>query len=163
MNKVQVLGTMTRNCEIRYTQGGTAVASFGVAWNDRRKDQNGQIVEKAHFFDVTAWGKTAENINTYFRKGSRILIDGRLDFSSWTTQQGEKRSKVGIVVEKFDFIDRKSDGQGQPSAQSNGYPPQGQPAASYPPQGSQGQPAAAPAQAAPEIPEIDISEEEIPF
>ncbi len=146
MNKVQILGTMTRDCEIRYTQSGTAIGSFSVAHNEKKKGQDGQYQDVVHFFNVTAWGKTAENINQYFKKGSRILIDGRLDYQSWE-KDGQKKSKVGIVVEKFDFIDRKSDSQSgenysQPSPAQNTHASQPAPS---------------------NIPEIDIDSDEIPF
>lgn len=109
MNKVQILGTITKDIEIRYTQGGVAIASFGVAYNEKYKGQDGNYVEKAHFFDVTAFGKTAENINKFFHKGSRILIDGKLNHETWKSQDGSNRSKVSIKLENFDFIDRKAD------------------------------------------------------
>ena len=103
MNKVQILGTITRDVEIKFTQTGTAIGSFGIAYNEKRGDK-----EVSMFFDVTAFGKTAENIQKYFSKGSRILIDGSLDFQQWE-KDGQKRSKVGIKVNGFDFIDRKSE------------------------------------------------------
>ena len=160
MNKVSILGTLTRDCEIKYTQSGTAVASFGIAHNEKKKQQDGNYTDVAHFFDVTAWGKTAENINQYFKKGSRILIDGRLDFSQWTSQSGEKRSKVGIIVEKFDFIDRK-DNNIQPH--QNATPPNtqsySQPNTNTPPP-HQNAPQAHPQQ---NVPVIDIDENSIPF
>lgn len=108
MNKVQILGTITRDIELRYSQSGSAVANFGIAYNDKWKDQQGQVKEKAHFFDVSVFGKQAETINQYFRKGSRILIDGSLDFQQWE-KDGQKHSKVSIKMNGFSFIDRKSD------------------------------------------------------
>ena len=133
MNKVQILGTITRDIELRYTQGGSAIANFGIAYNDKWKDQNGETKEKAHFFDVSVFGKQAETINQYFNKGSRILIDGSLDFQSWE-KDGQKHSKVGIKMNGFSFIDRKSDSQGQqaPQQQQQSYQaPQQQSHTSY--------------------------------
>lgn len=112
MNKVHILGTMTRDCELKYAQSGTAIGNFGIAYNEKRKDQSGNYVDVPMFFDCTAFGKTAENINKFFHKGSRILLDGSLDFQQWE-KDGQKRSKVGIKVYGFDFIDRKSDTQQQ--------------------------------------------------
>ena len=109
MNKVQILGTMTKNVELKYSQSGSAIGSFGIAYNERYRDKNGQQVDKAMFFDVTVFGKQAETVNQYFSKGSRILIDGSLDFQSWKAQDGTNRSKVGIKMNGFSFIDRKSD------------------------------------------------------
>ncbi len=161
MNKVSILGTITRDIEIKYTPAGTEIVSFGIAVNEKWKNKEGQIQEKANFFECSAFSATARNINQYFRKGSRILIDGSLDFQSWTSQTGEKRSRVGIKVDRFDFIDRKSDNQGT----QQGAPAGGQPAyqaQNNAPAQARPTPAAQP-QAAPEIPEIDINMDDIPF
>ena len=107
MNKVSILGNMVRDCELKFTQNGLAIGSFGIAVNKKVKNQSGGYDDKAMFFDVTSFGKTAENINKFFSKGSRILIDGELDFQSWE-KDGQKRSKVGIVCNNFDFIDKKN-------------------------------------------------------
>ncbi len=114
MNTVIILGTITKEIEVKYTQSGAVIASFSVAYNERYKDKTGQQVDKAMFFDVTAFGKQGETINQYFHKGSRILIEGSLDFQSWKTQDGSNRSKVGIKLNGFTFVDRKSDNP-QPS------------------------------------------------
>ena len=116
MNKVQILGTITRDVEIKFTQTGTAIGSFGIAYNERRGDK-----EVAMFFDVTALGKTAENIQKYFGKGSRILIDGSLDFQQWE-KDGQKRSKVSIKVNGFDFIDKRTDNTAPSQPQSQPTP-----------------------------------------
>lgn len=121
MNKVQILGTITRDINLTYTQSGSAIANFGIAYNDKWKGQDGQMQEKAHFFDVSVFGKQAEIISQFFNKGSRILIDGSLDFQSWE-KDGQKQSKVGIKMNGFSFIDRKSDGVTTPQQQS--YPAQ---------------------------------------
>jgi len=148
MNKLQLLATITRNIEIKYTQSGTTIASFGVAYNEKRKQQDGSYADQAHFFDITAFGKTAENLNQYFRKGSRILIDGSLDFQSWTAQDGQKRSKVGIKLHSFNFIDRKADAPQQPQPQNNYSQPTQERPASQPQGGT--------------FPSIDVNQE-IPF
>ena len=152
MNRVTILGNITRDIEIRHTQSGTAIASFGIAVNRKWKDQNGQVQEEVSFFDVTAFGRQAEVIQQHMGKGSRILIGGRLKQESWTDQQGGKRSKVVIILEDFDFIDRKQDGgpsYGQAQQAPAGRAPAGQ---QY-----QQQPATQP------IPEVDFNEDSIPF
>ena len=149
MNKIQLLGTMTRDCELKYAQSGTAVGNFSIAWNEKIKSQDGQYADKAHFFDITAWGKTAENINKFFNKGSRILIDGQLQFSQWE-KDGAKRSKVDIKVNSFYFIDRK-DSHNQSQQHQNCL--QAQQSAQAPNQ--QG--------TTPSILEIEINEDETPF
>ncbi|MFK5937698.1 MAG: single-stranded DNA-binding protein [Sulfurimonas sp.] len=121
MNTVHILGTITREIELKYSQSGSAVANFGIVYNDKWKDAQGQMKEKAHFFDVSVFGKQAETVNQYFRKGSRILVDGSLDFQSWE-KDGQKHNKVGIKMKGFSFIDRKSDEQNS----NQGYQQQGQ-------------------------------------
>ena len=129
MNNVQILGTITREPELKYTQSGTAILSFGIAYNEKYKKQDGSFEDKAHFFDVTAFGKRGETINQYFSKGARILIGGSLDFQSWNDQQGQKRSKVSIKLNDFDFIDKK-DNQSN-NTQTNYQQPQQQQAQQY--------------------------------
>ena len=119
---------MTKDCELKYAQSGTAIGSFGIAVNKKIKNQSGGYDDKAMFFDVTAFGKTAENINKYFGKGSRILSSGELEFQQWE-KDGQKRSKVGIVCQQFDFIDKKDTSQ-VPS--DNNFQPARQPAPSVP-------------------------------
>lgn len=127
MNSVNIIGTITRDTELKYLPTGTAVCKFGIAFNEKIK-QNEQWADKAHFFDVTAWGKTAENINKFFHKGKHIGISGSLQFEQWQdSQSGQNRSKVSIKVDKFDFIGSKSDG-----ASYNGYDSDMQGASSVP-------------------------------
>ena len=140
MNKIQILGTITRNPEIKYTQSGAAICSFGIAYNDTYL-KDGNKVDKAHFFDVTAFGKTGENINKYFHAGSRILIDGSLSYEQWE-KDGQKRSKVGIKLNGFDFIDRKSDNENQGTQQ---------------PRQQQERPAHA------QVPDLQLDDSEVPF
>ncbi len=153
MNSVVILGTLTRNLELKYTDSGSCIGNFGIATNEKWKDAQGQMKEKAHFFDVSVFGKTAETISNYFHKGSRILIEGSLDFQSWQTQTGEKRSKVGIKLKGFTFVDRKSDAH-----QNNQDDP-----SRHNISGSMNKPAQhqAPTQAQPELPSLDVSD--IPF
>jgi len=150
MNKLQLLATITKDIELKYAQSGTCIASFSVAYNSKYKDQSGQYIEKASFFDVTAFGKTAENLQKFFHRGSRILIDGELDYQSWE-KDGQKRSKIGIKLHSFDFIDRKSDTQHQdaPQPSQNAHAHAG----TANQQAESGTP----------IPEIDIDTDQIPF
>jgi len=155
MNNVQILGTITREIELKYTQSGVAIGSFGIAYNEKRKQQDGSYGDVAHFFDITAFGKTAENINSYFQKGSRILLNGSLDFQSWTDNEGKKRSKVGIKVDSFDFIDKRDNSQPQTRQRQE---PQ------YEYQNAQGRPTQAPQRQMPQQPPvIDIDSDIIPF
>ena len=108
-NKVTVLGNLTRDPELRSTPTGQNVASFSLAVNRSWKNASGETQEAVDYFDCVAWGKAGEIINQYMQKGRPILISGRLASRSWE-QDGNKRSKVEIVVEDFNFI---GDGQGQ--------------------------------------------------
>jgi len=104
MNQVFLKGNMTRDPEQRFTPQGTATASFGIAINRRWNDQNGQLKEEVNFFDCEAWGKTSEVICQYFKKGKPILIQGRLKQDQWDDKAtGAKRSKVKVVVDRFEF------------------------------------------------------------
>src|SRR5574344_1163809 len=108
MNSVNIIGTMTRNIELKYLPSGTAIGGLSIAVNQDYKNQQGQNVEKTSFFEVKVIGKQAKTINTYFHKGSRIGISGSLEQESWTTNDGQNRSKVIIKLESFSFIDKKS-------------------------------------------------------
>jgi len=96
-NNVVIVGNVTRDPELRFIQSGTAVASFGLAWN-QRSSQGGE--EKAHFFDVTCWRDLAENVADSIEKGDRVVVYGRLDYRSWESENGEKRSAVQIVADE---------------------------------------------------------------
>lgn len=99
-NTVTVIGNVTRDPELRYLTSGVALASFGVAWNNRYKDRNGEQVEDTSFFDVTCWRELADNVAESITKGDRVIIYGKLEQRSWETQEGEKRSKVEIVADE---------------------------------------------------------------
>ena len=96
-NNVVIVGNVTRDPELRFIQSGTAVASFGLAWN-QRSSQGGE--EKAHFFDVTCWRDLAENVAESISRGSRVVVYGRLDWRSWQNEDGEKRETVQIVADE---------------------------------------------------------------
>lgn len=103
LNFVQIIGRLTAKPELRMTPNGSQVASFRVANNRTWKDKQGQKKEEAEFHSVVAFGRTAENIATYFEKGDEIFIQGRLKTSSWDDKNGGKRYKTDIIAEKFDF------------------------------------------------------------
>ena len=170
-NKVILVGNLTRDLELRYTPGGTAVASTGIATSRRFKGADGQQKEEVCFVDLTFFGRTAEIANQYLRKGSKVLVEGRLKYDTWEDQNGMKRSKHSITVENMTMLDSKGmspgaqGGYGQPQA-SGGYDQGGYGA----PQSGYGQPAQIPPASAPQqkaptenIPEIDIDDDEIPF
>lgn len=141
MNKVQILGTITRNIELQYANSGTAIAKLGIAVN-KRYTSNGEKKEEVSYFNCVAFGNTGENINTYFQKGSRILISGELKEDRWE-KDGQKQSRVSILIDGFDFIDKHTDSKKSAPKQEK---PQSQ-------DNYQGH----------DIPDIDISDEYIPF
>jgi len=101
-NNVTVIGNCTRDPELRFTAGGQAVASFGLAVNRRWQNrQTNEWEEVVSFFDVTCWAQLAENVAESITKGSRIIVSGRLDQRSWETQDGDKRSKIEIVADEI--------------------------------------------------------------
>jgi len=106
-NKVILAGNLTRDPELRYTPSGTAIAKFGLAVNRKWKDsQTNEMKEEVTFIDIDAFGRQAETIGQYLKKGRPILLEGRLKLDQWddkATQQ--KRSKLGVVLESFSFLD----------------------------------------------------------
>jgi single-strand DNA-binding protein len=102
--RVTLVGNLTRDPELRQTPGGTSVCQFGVAVGRRYKDNTGQWVDKASFFDVVVWGQQGENCAQYLSKGREVAVDGRLDQRSWDAQDGTKRSKVEIIAETVVFL-----------------------------------------------------------
>ena len=112
-NRVILAGNLTRDIELRETPGGASVADAGLAVNDRRK-QGDEWVDETSFIDLTLWGRTAENAAEYLSKGSPILIEGRLKQDSWQNEQGEKRTKLKVVVDRLQFL---SNGNGEKPSQ----------------------------------------------
>jgi single-strand DNA-binding protein len=105
-NKVILAGNLTRDPELRYTPKGTAIARLGLACNRKWKSETGELKEEVTFVDVDAFGKQAETIGQYLKKGRPILIEGRLRYDTWEDKQsGQKKSKLGVVLESFQFLD----------------------------------------------------------
>jgi single-strand DNA-binding protein len=113
-NKVILAGNLTRDPEVRYTPKGTAIAKLGMAINRTWKTETGETKEEVTFVDVDAFGRTAEVISQYLKKGRPILVEGRLKLDQWDDKQtGQKRSRLGVVLENFQFLDSgRGDGGG---------------------------------------------------
>ena len=112
-NKVLLLGNLTRDPEMRVTPKGTAVCQFGLAVNRQFKDDSGQMREEVTFVDLEAWGKQAETIAKYMTKGRPLFVEGRLKFDQWDDKAtGQKRSKLKVVLENFQFIGGREQGTG---------------------------------------------------
>ncbi|GAB4150085.1 MAG: hypothetical protein Fur0037_18510 [Planctomycetota bacterium] len=109
-NKVILMGNLTRDVELRTTQGGTAVAKLGMAVNRKWSSQNGEQKESTCFVDLTAFGRQAELLNQYVGKGSPLFVEGRLEYSTWEGQEGGKRSKLEVIIENFQFLGGRNAG-----------------------------------------------------
>ena len=111
INRVNVSGNLTRDPELRATQGGTSVLRVGLAVNDRaRNQQTGEWEDRANFVDCVVFGKRAEALAGMLAKGQRVAIDGRLRYSSWEAQDGSRRSKLEVVVEEIEFMSPRQGG-----------------------------------------------------
>lgn len=169
LNKVMLIGNLTRDPEIRYTPKGTAVAELGLAVNRRVTAENGEKREETTFVDVTLWGRTAELAGEYLKKGRSVYIEGRLQLDSWDDKQtGQKRNKLKIVGEEMQFLGSR-EGGGEGRSSGGGYSGGGE---SYdeprserrPPQQQQRPPARPSAPPRPPVdPDLDVEGDDIPF
>ena len=155
INRVNISGNLTRDPELRATAGGTQVLSFGVAVNDRRKNpQTGDWEDYPNFVDCTMFGTRAEAVSRYLSKGTKVAIEGKLRYSSWE-RDGQRRSKLEVIVDEIEFMSRGSQGgqggygQNGGNSYGGGYAPAPAP-----------QTAPAPVQAPPAV---DVYDEDIPF
>jgi single-strand DNA-binding protein len=112
VNVVVITGNLTRDPELRSTPGGTSVCKLRVAVNSRRKDSDGNWVDKPNYFDVTVWGAQGENCANYLSKGRPVAVEGRLDWREWEAQDGSKRQAVEIIANSVQFLGSRSDNAG---------------------------------------------------
>ncbi len=143
-NKVILIGNLTRDPELRFTPKGTAIARIGVAINRSWKTDTGETREETTFVDVDAFGRQAETIGQYMKKGRPIMIEGRLKYDTWEDKQtSQKRSKLSVVLEAFQFIDSggsraSSDETASPEPRVRSSAPAAPaPAAAQPPTGTE--------------------------
>jgi single-strand DNA-binding protein len=161
-NKVILAGNLTRDPELRYTPKGTAVAKIGLAINRKWKDDTGQQKEEVTFVDVDAFGRQAEVISQYLKKGRPILVEGRLKLDQWDDKQtNQKRSRLGVVLESFEFLDSGGTREGGMGGGGFSGPPGGAPRPPAP------RPPAGAASAPPPPPSDDAmppeAEDDVPF
>lgn len=180
-NKVIMIGNLTRDIELKYLPSGSAIAKSAIATSHKYKMQTGEQKEEVCFLDFTVFGKGAEILNQYVRKGSKVMLEGRLIFEQWQANDGTNRNRHTLRVEEFKFLDSKDSapmggGYEQPSSQMpqhNSYPQQGQynqPMQNNTPQqrgeynNNYNQPQGGMSRSYEEkIPTIDIDNDEIPF
>lgn len=110
LNMVFLMGNLTRDPELRYTPNGQAVANFTIATNRVWKDAEGEQKDSAEFTDVVVWGKVAENVSNYLKKGRRVHVIGRIQTRSWEAQDGSKKYKTEVIATDVTFLDRKEGG-----------------------------------------------------
>ncbi len=167
-NKVIMVGNLTRDIELRYLPSGSAIAKSAVATSYKYKSSTGEQKDEVCFLDFNIFGRSAEVANQYLKKGSKVLLEGRLVFEQWTAQDGSTRSRHSLRVDAMKMLDTK--GAPDMAGDNQGYNPQGsysQPAQhtqfdepSYDSYGGMNQ---AKPRVEQRIPEIDIDEDEIPF
>ena len=146
INHVTLVGRLTRDAELKYTNSGQAVSNISLAVNQRRR-RDDQWVDEAHFFDCVVWGRTAEVLNTYLVKGKQVGIEGQLRQNRWE-QEGRTRSRVEISVNNIQLLGGRND---QAPREEPGAAPVARPSAAAPARGSGG------------IPSADEFDDDIPF
>jgi len=150
-NKVILLGNLTRDPETRVTANGLTICKLGMAVSRVYSTKDGERKEETTFVDIDAFGKQAEVITKYMRKGRPLMVEGRLKLDQWETNEGQKRSKLGVVLENFQFVGGRDDNVGSDSGSSDGYEK------SSPPKNS------APSSSAPASQSDDSLDEDVPF
>ena len=114
INRVVLVGNLTKDPELRHTSGGTAVCKLRIAVNTRQKDgATGEWTDKPNYFDVTVWGNQGESCAQYLAKGRPVAIDGRLDWREWDAQDGTKRQAVEIIADSVKFLGSRGEGEAQ--------------------------------------------------
>ncbi len=113
INRVVISGNLTRDPELKATSSGMSVLKLGVAVNDRRKNQQtGEWEDFPNFVDVTVFGQRGESLSRFLEKGSKVAIEGKLRWSQWENQQGEKRSKLEVIADDIEFLSSRGEGGG---------------------------------------------------
>lgn len=118
LNKVFLIGNLTRDPELRYVPSGTAVASFGLATNRTYKSSSGEKKQETCFVRVVVWGRTAEICGEYLSKGSPVFVEGRLQYRAWDSPNGEKRNTLEVRAERIQFIGRPEKTSGEQAEQA---------------------------------------------
>jgi single-strand DNA-binding protein len=150
LNRVLLIGNLTRDPEVRYTPKGTAVTEIGLAVNRVYSGEDGEKKEETTFVDVTLWARQAEIAGQYLKKGRPVFIEGRLQLDSWDDKQtGQKRSKLRVVAENIQLLGSRQEGEGSGTS-------------SPPPRRAPG-PSAPPARTEPRDPDLDAEPDDIPF
>ena len=110
VNKVFLMGNLTRDVQVKHTANNTAIANLSLAVNRRYRNNAGEMQEETTFVDCEAWGRTAETMGKYLSKGRPVFIEGRLRLDQWEDREGNKRSKLVVVIDTFTFVDSRGGG-----------------------------------------------------
>ncbi len=116
VNRVFLMGNLTRNPELRKTPSGIAVSDLGLAVNEKYRNKSGEMVESVCFADVVVWGRQAETCGQYLGKGSPVMVEGRLQLDQWKTDAGEKRSRLRVRADRVQFLGKPRHGAGVDAA-----------------------------------------------
>lgn len=119
INRVVLVGNLTRDPELRTTPNGKSVCTLGLAVNEKYKNDAGEWIEKPNYFDIVVWGAQGESCAQYLSKGRQVAIDGRLSFRSWEAQDGSKRSKVEVIANTVQFLGSRQDAGASAGAPAN--------------------------------------------
>src|SRR6266705_11209 len=122
INRVVLVGNLTKDPELRHTPNGTAVCKLRIAVNTRQKDAQGNWGDKPNYFDVTVWGNQGESCAQYLSKGRPVGVDGRLDWREWEAQDGSKRQAVEIIADTVQFLGSRGEGGGEGGGQPQYVP-----------------------------------------
>jgi single-strand DNA-binding protein len=167
LNKVMLIGNLTRDPEIKYTPKGTAIADIGLAVNRNYTTESGEKREEVTFIDVTLWGRTAEIVGEYCKKGRPLFVEGRLQLDQWDDKQtGQKRSKLKVVGDNIQLLGGREGGAGGGGGQPGGG---GGDYEERPPSGGSGgggggfKKSPPPQRKPPVDPDLDAAEDDIPF
>src|SRR3990172_7442346 len=109
VNKVILIGNLGKDPDLRYTPSGQAVATFSLATNDRYKDKDGQMVERAEWHNIVVWGKQAETAKEYLKKGRQIFVEGRIAYRTYDDREGNKRYITEVVAQRIQFLGRREE------------------------------------------------------
>lgn len=131
LNKVQIIGRLGRDPELRYSQSGSPVCTLSVATDEGYTDRDGKKVERTEWHRVVLYSKAAENCNQFLKKGSLVYVEGSLQTRKWQDQQGQDRFSTEIKAQRVQFLDRKADGDGQQGRQGGGRQTQRRHSADY--------------------------------
>ncbi len=121
VNKVILIGNLGKDPEISYTTSGTAIAKTSLATTEKWKDRDGNQKDQTEWHNLVFWGKSAEIANQYLRKGSKVYVEGRIQYRTWEDNNGVKRNFTDIKVNNFQMLSPRSDGGGAPQQQGGGY------------------------------------------